>query len=72
MLQLSEYVSDLTRADPILGKKQHTEGRVEFCSEFEWMFKGIVSIMVGGMQHECDTLLAGSAFQLQVEGQERR
>lgn len=47
MPQLSEYVSDLTCDDPILGKKQHKEGRVEFCSEFEWLFKGIVFIMVG-------------------------
>lgn len=47
MLQLSEYISDLTCGVPIVGKEQLKEGRVEFCLECEWLFKGIVSITGG-------------------------
>lgn len=61
MPQLSESISDLACGDPILGKKQLKEGRVEFCSEFEWLFTGIVSIMM--KRHVIPTLLVGSTFQ---------
>lgn len=47
-LEEATALGDLTcHCDPILGKAQLEEGRVDFCSEFEGLFEGTLSIMVG-------------------------